>query len=60
MKTKKIKRILVVDGERFIGVLSLSDIIQKDESGVLDVIKNIWKLEDKERLKDSEIDDFYL
>jgi len=60
MTTHKIKRILVVDGEKFIGVLSLSDIIQKDEKGVLKAIKTIWKIEDKDRLKDAEIDEFYL
>ena len=60
MSTHKIKRILVVDGEKFIGVLSLSDIIEKDEKGVLNTIKTIWKIEDKDRLKDAEIDEFYL
>lgn len=60
MRQNKIKRIIVVDGEKFIGVLSLSDIIEVDEQGVLETIKTIWKIEDKERLKDAEIDDFYL
>jgi len=60
MRTHKIKRILVVDGEKFIGVLSLSDIIEKDEKGVLNTIKTIWKIDDKDRLKDAEIDEFYL
>lgn len=60
MKIHKIKRILVVDGEKFIGVLSLSDIIEKDEKGVLNTIKTIWKIDDKDKFKEAEIDDFYL
>lgn len=60
MKLNKIKRIIIMNGEKFIGVLSLSDIIDIDENGILETIKTIWKIEDKERLKDSEIDEFNL
>ena len=60
MKEQKIKRILIVNGEKFIGVLSLSDIIEVNEKEVLETIKTIWQIEDKSRLKDAEIDEFYL
>ena len=60
MKQHKIKRIIVMDGEQIIGVLSLSDIIKTNEKEVLDTIKTIWTIDDKDRLKDAEIDEFYL
>lgn len=60
MKANKIKRIIVADGEHFIGVLSLSDIIKTNKKEVLEALKTIWKIDDKTRLKDAEIDEFYL
>lgn len=60
MKKNKIKRIMVVDGEKLIGVLSLSDMIEKEEKKVLETIKTIWKIEDKKRLPDAEVDEFNL
>ncbi|MBE6138151.1 MAG: CBS domain-containing protein [Firmicutes bacterium] len=60
MRQNKIKRLLIVDGDKYIGVLSLSDIIEKEEKATLEAIKTIWQIEDKERLKDAEIDEFYL
>lgn len=60
MKNNKIKRILVLDGEKLIGVLSLSDMIEKEEKKVLETIKTIWKIEDKEKLPDAEVDEFNL
>lgn len=60
MKDNKIKRLIVVNKEKIVGVLSLSDIIESDEDGVLDTIKTIWKIQDKDRNLDAEIDEFYL
>ena len=60
MKQHKIKRIIVMDGEKIVGVLSLSDIIKTNEKEVLDTIKTIWTIDDKNRLKDAKIDEFYL
>lgn len=60
MKTNKIKRIIVADGDHFVGILSLSDIVKTNEKEVLDAIKTIWKIDDKNRLKDAQIDEFYL
>jgi len=60
MKQHKIKRILVVDNNKFIGILSLSDIIKVNEKQTLETIKIIWETDDKSRLKDAEIDEFYL
>lgn len=60
MKKNKIKRIIVTDGEKIIGVLSLSDIIECNEKGVLETIKTIWKIEDKRKNIEPEVDEFYL
>lgn len=60
MKQNKIKRILIMDGEKFIGVLSLSDMIDSNEKEVLETIKTIWQIEDKERMKNAEVDEFNL
>ena len=49
-----------MDGEKIVGVLSLSDIIKTNEKEVLDTIKTIWTIDDKNRLKDAKIDEFYL
>lgn len=60
MKKNKIKRIIIMDGEKFIGVLSLSDMIDTNEKEVLETIKTIWKIEDKERMQNVEVDKFNL
>lgn len=60
MKKNKIKRLIVVDGEKIIGVLALSDIIEVDEIKVLEAIKSIWKINDNERNIEPEVDEFYL
>lgn len=60
MTREKIKRILVTDNMKVIGVLSLSDIIKKEENKTLETIKIIWELKDNNTNIDPEIDEYYL
>lgn len=60
MAKEKVKRILVSDNMKLVGVLSLSDIINKEEKKTLETIKSIWKLKDNNRNIEPEIDEYYL
>lgn len=60
MAREKIKRILISDNMKLIGILSLSDIINLDEKKVLETIKTIWRLKDNNRNIEPEIDEYYL
>lgn len=60
MAKEKIKRILVSDKDKIIGVLSLSDIIKYDENKVLETIKSIWEIKDNINNIEPTIDEFYL
>lgn len=60
MAKEKIKRILISDNMKLIGILSLSDIINLDEKKVLETIKTIWRLKDNNRNIEPEIDEYYL
>lgn len=60
MAKEKIKRILVSDNMKIIGILSLSDIINKEEKKTLETIKSIWKLKDNNKNIEPEIDEYYL
>ena len=62
MKKNKIKRLIVVNKEKIVGVISLSDILNcyDDLDKVTEVVKAIWyttKNNDNYKMK---IDDFYL
>lgn len=60
MKINKVKRVIIADSKKIIGVLSLSDILETNEKNTLETIKSIWQISNKEKLKDAEIDEFYL
>lgn len=60
MAKEKIKRILVSDKDKIIGVLSLSDIIKYDEKNVLETIKSVWEIKDNINNIEPTIDEFYL
>lgn len=60
MAKEKIKRILVSNNMKLVGVLSLSDIINLDEKKALETIKTIWELKDNENNIEPEIDEYYL
>ena len=59
-KLEKIKRILISNNMKLVGILSLSDIISLDEKKVLSTIKTIWEITDNKRNIEPEIDEYYL
>lgn len=60
MSREKIKRILISNNMKLVGILSLSDIISLDEKKVLSTIKTIWEITDNRRNIEPEIDEYYL
>lgn len=60
MAKEKIKRILVSNNMKLVGILSLSDIINLDDKRVLDTIKTIWQITDNTKNIEPEIDEYYL
>ena len=62
MKKNKVKRIIVEEDKRIVGILSISDIISSNQYSdlVLDSIKEIWKIGPNIHKYETEIDEFYL
>lgn len=62
MKKNKIKRILITDQNKVVGILSLSDIMKhyKNKQEIIDVLQSIFALEPILREQTTEIDAFYL
>lgn len=62
MKKYRIKRILVSDCNKVVGVLSISDLIVIDDYNdeVFETIKSIWKVGPNVHKHESEIDEVYL
>lgn len=61
MTEKKVKRLLVTDQNKIVGILSLSDILDaKDRDEIFETISSIYKITRNEDIKDPEIDEFYL
>ncbi len=62
MKKYRIKRIIVTDNNKVIGVVSISDILNIDEFNeeVFNTIKSIWKIGPNIHKYESEVDEFYL
>lgn len=60
MAKEKIKRILISNKDKIIGILSLSDIIKIDANKVLETIKSIWEIKDNNKNIEPSIDEFYL
>ena len=62
MKENKVKRLIVVNKEKIVGVISLSDILNcyDDLNKVTEVVKAIWYTTKNNDNYKTEIDDFYL
>lgn len=61
MANNQVKRLIVVDNKKLVGIISLSDILTtKLNKEILETIKSIWKIKYNEKIKDAEIDDIYL
>lgn len=62
MSENKIKRLLVTDKKRIVGVLSISDIINGDSKNpeIISTLKRIWTITHTSNKFEAEIDEFYL
>lgn len=61
MKEKKIKRLLINDEKKIVGILSLSDILDSvKEEEIIKTISSIYEITRNEDIRDSEVDEFYL
>ena len=61
MASNKVKRLIVTDDKKIVGIISLADILTTNlNDEILKTIKSIWKVKDNEKNKDAQIDDFYL
>jgi len=59
MNSHKIKRLLVTRKEFIVGVISISDILNYDDS-ILSVIKGIWKIENNNRELNVDVKEYKL
>lgn len=62
MSQKQIKRLIVISENKIVGILSLSDIINHNQQAVniINILKQIWKINRNDDLFKTEIDEFYL
>ena len=58
MKESKIKRVLITDLEKVVGIISISDII--NEKNAIKAFKEIYEINRNDDYFKTEIDDFYL
>lgn len=59
MQKNKVKRVLITDHKKIVGIISLSDLME-NEKQVLETIKEIWKIKRNDDSFQVEIDEFYL
>lgn len=62
MKKEKVKRILVTDQNKVVGIVSLSDIIKncEDYKKIVEALKEIFAIQRNTDKYETEIDEFYL
>lgn len=61
MSEHKVKRLIVNENNKIVGIISLSDILSTNlEKQLLKTIKSIWEINDRNKIQDSQIDEFYL
>lgn len=60
MRKNKIKRVLVTDNKKLVGIVSFSDILDNNEFEILNTMKEIWSIKRNSDYYPSEIDEFYL
>lgn len=58
MKKSKIKRIIITDSEKVVGIVSISDLL--NQKNVIDACKEIYKINKNDDYFKNEIDEFYL
>lgn len=62
MSDKKIKRLLVTDNKRVVGVVSIADILNKtnENDKLIETLKSIYTIEKNIDEHNTEVDEFYL
>lgn len=62
MSQEKVKRLLIVENKKIVGILSLSDIINHnvDNIKIIETLKSIWQINKNDDTYRTEIDEFYL
>ena len=62
MAESKVKRLLVVDDKKMVGIISLSDILNTNYSNQDKIIsiQSIWSISKNDQSHNLEIDEFYL
>lgn len=62
MSENKIKRILVIDDKKVVGIISISDILNTNYNNTDKIIsiQSIWAISSNDQSRDLEVDEFYL
>lgn len=60
MRKNKIKRVLVTDKNKVVGIVAFSDILNNNEFDILNTMKEIWSIKRNNDYYPTEIDEFYL
>lgn len=60
MRKNKVKRVLVNDEHKLVGIVSFSDILNNNEFDILNTMKEIWSIKRNNDRYKTEIDEFYL
>lgn len=60
MRKNKIKRVLVTENNKVIGIISFSNILNNNEFEILNTMKEIWSIKKNNDYYPTEIDEFYL
>lgn len=60
MRKNKIKRVLVTNNDKIVGIVSFSDILNNNEFEILNTLKEIWSIKRNSDYYPTEIDEFYL
>lgn len=60
MRKNKVKRVLVNDEHKLVGIVSFSDILNNNEFDILNTMKKIWSIKRNNDHYETEIDEFYL
>ena len=62
MGEKKVKRLVVTDKNKIVGIISLSDLINTniEQNIIINNLKKLWEINRNEDLFKTEIDEFYL
>lgn len=60
LRKNKVKRVLVSDNSKLVGIISFSDILNNNEFEIMNTMKEIWSIKRNNDFYPTEIDEFYL